>query len=183
MIFFFLDSHGVTCLSHFSLSSSPLLSLLFLLPDCDRSGFPHHLHAACLPSGPSEDYKRRGQDFKGGLHGANGDGLGGIGGGGQTATQVLKHLPVEHGRLCLASDLMQPACDTTGGTQQRDERHREERYAHKWDEKRWRRWWTDQVRIKGKKKKKTQKSRKEEISAGVISEEKLSRKTKKQNEY
>ncbi len=94
------------------------LSLLFLLPDCDRSAFPHHLHANRLPAGPSEDYKRRGQDFKGGLHGADGDGLGGVSGGGQTAAQVLEHLPVEHGRLCLASDLMQPACDTTA-----EERH------------------------------------------------------------
>lgn len=107
---------SLSFLSLFQSSSVPALPTPWLC----RAGFPPHFYVARLPAGPSEDYKRRGQDFKGGLHGANGDGLGGVGGVAQTAPQVLKHLPMEHGRLCLTGDLMQPARDTTGTTQQRD---------------------------------------------------------------
>lgn len=123
-----IDSVPCVCLSLSQSSSVPALPTPWLC----RAGSPHHFHTARLPARPSEDYKRRGQDFKGGLHSANGDGLGGVGGVAQTAAQVLKHLPMKHGRLCLTSDLMQPAHDTTGRTQQR------ERHAHTWDKRRWR---------------------------------------------
>lgn len=116
------------CLSFLSLPVlyCPCSAYSLTVPSRFSTSLPH----CRLPARPSEDYKRRGQDFKGGLHSANGDGLGGVGGVAQTAAQVLKHLPMKHGRLCLTSDLMQSARDTTGRTQQR------ERYAHTWDKNR-----------------------------------------------
>lgn len=98
------------CMSAFSPSS--ILSCPCSTPDwriCFSTGF---CTPSLLPAGPSEHYKRRGQDFKGGLHCPDSDGLGGVGGGRQTAPQVLKHLPMKHGRLCLPGDLMQPVTRT-----------------------------------------------------------------------
>lgn len=63
---------------------------------------------SCLPARASEHYESGGKDFKRSLHGPNGDGLSRLSRVGCAATQVLKHLPVEHGRLSLTGDLIQP---------------------------------------------------------------------------
>lgn len=108
-----INIDSVPCVSLISLSLPVLCCPCSAYSLTVLSRFSTSLPHCRLPARPSEDYKRRGQDFKGGLHSANGDGLGGVGGVAQTAAQVLKHLPMKHGRLCLTSDLMQSARDTT----------------------------------------------------------------------
>lgn len=59
------------------------------------------------PAGLGEHDNGAGAALEGSFHGADGDGLCGVTGQVGDATELLEHLPVEHGRLCLTGNLFE----------------------------------------------------------------------------
>lgn len=68
-----------------------------------------------VPATGGEDYDRPRTAFEGRLHSSDGCDLCGVRREGGEATQLLKQLLVENGRLCLSADLSEGVGDTEGG--------------------------------------------------------------------
>lgn len=66
------------------------------------------------PATGGEDYDGPSTTFEGRLYSSDGCDLCGVRGEGSEATQLLKQLLVENGRLCLPADLCEGAGDTEG---------------------------------------------------------------------
>lgn len=102
-------SHTHTHHRHGAVSLIPLcpcsVSLIYAENRYSVSSVTCQDQVTCLPSRACENNDGRGQALKGGLHSANSNGLCVVFAVWRGTTQVLKHLPMEHGRLSFTCDL------------------------------------------------------------------------------